>query len=102
MKRKAEEPVVAPPRVTYWAISILSSRTFWLNAVALAVAVLSVDELVVLIPPRWMPAYGALVAVLNIVLRTQTVRPAALIPPGDTKAIRVPKIDPPAPPTITD
>jgi hypothetical protein len=93
----------APPStVTYWAISILSSRTFWLNAAAFLVAVLSATDVLPIIPARFLPTSTAIVAALNIVLRFATVRPVALILPGTTKAIAVAKIDPPAPATVTD
>jgi len=87
---------------TYFAISILSSRTFWFNAANLCVAVLSLTEIVVLIPPRYMPLQAALVAIANMYLRTVTVRPAAFIAPGTSTPVTVPKIDPPPPATLTD
>jgi len=93
-----ETPARPPPVVTYWAISILNSRTFRINAVLLAVTLvpLLVDpELVALIPPRYLVLYAALVKVANIALRLVTVRPVAMIPPGDTVPVAVPKIDPP-------
>lgn len=91
-----------PPQVTYWAISIFSSRTFWVNAAALIVAVLSATEVITIIPLRWLPLSTALVAALNIYLRTVTVRPVAFIAPGNTAPIAVARIDPPSPPVITD
>jgi hypothetical protein len=87
-----------PPTVTYYAISILNSRTFRVNAVLLLVTLvpLLVDpEFVALVPARYVVLYAALVKIANIVLRFVTVRPVALIPPGDTVPIEVPKIDPP-------
>ena len=96
---------VRPPPVAtveYWAVSVLSSRTMWLNAAALVVAVSSLSEVLTIIPPRVMPTYSAVVAVLNLILRFATVRPVALIPLGATKAVDVPRIGPPAPPLVTD
>jgi hypothetical protein len=95
-------PAVPTPQVTYWAISLFSSRTFWVNAAALVVAVLSATEVVPIIPLRVLPLSTALVAALNIWLRTITVRPAAIIAPGTTQPVRVTRIDPPTPPVITD
>jgi len=91
-----------PPTVTYYAVSLFSSRTFWLNAVALFVAVTSLTEVVTLVPLRFMPLYSATVAIANMVARFVTVRPVALIAPGDTKPIQVAKIGPPPPPAVTD
>jgi hypothetical protein len=92
----------AAPTVTYWAVSILNSRTFWVNAATGTVALLSATDVVTVIPARWLPLAGALVAALNIVLRLGTVRPVALIAPGETKPIQVAKIAPPDPPVVTD
>ncbi len=92
-----------PQTVTYWAVSVLSSRTMWVNAAALLVAVLSLTDVVVLVTPRFLPTYTALMAVLNLALRMGTVRPVALIPVGETKAVAVAKITPPEkPPLVTD
>jgi len=90
------------PQVTYWAISIFSSRTFWLNAAALIVTLLSATDVIAIVPVRYVPMTAALVAAVNIVLRFLTVRPVALILPGSTKPIAVAKIDPPPPAPVTD
>ena len=87
---------------TYFAISILSSRTFWFNVANLLVAVLSLTEVAVLIPPRFMSLQAALVAIANMYLRTVTVRPVAFIAPGTSTPVSVPKINPPDPSAITD
>jgi hypothetical protein len=91
-----------PPTVTYWAISILSSRTFWLNAAALVVTLLSATDVIAIVPLRLLPLAAALVSALNIALRFATVRPVALILPGTTKPVAVAKIDPPPPASVTD
>jgi hypothetical protein len=96
------DEVVAPAHVTYWAVSIFNSRTFWLNAAAGTVAMLSATEVITIIPPRFLPLSTALIAALNIMLRLGTVRPVALIAPGATVPVLVPRIDPPAPPVVTD
>lgn len=86
----------------YWAISILSSRTAWVNAAAFLVAVASLNEVTTIVPDRFLPAFGAIVAVANVFLRMHTVRPAAFIAPGSTQPVAVTKIDPPAPAKVTD
>jgi hypothetical protein len=91
-----------PEVVTYFAISILSSRTFWWNLANGVVALLSLAEVVAVIPPRFLSLQLAVVAMVNLYLRTVTVRPVALIAPGTTAPVRVPKIGPPDPPTVTD
>lgn len=90
------------PTVTYWAISLFSSRTFWWNAANGVLAVLSLTEVTTLIPARFLSLQVAIVAAVNLYLRTVTVRPVAIIAPGTTTPIAVPKIDPPAPPLVTD
>jgi hypothetical protein len=94
--------MTTPETRTYFAISILSSRTFWFNAVSLFLAVLQLTEIVTLIPPRFLPLQLAIVAIGNMWLRTVTVRPAAFIAPGTTVGIQVAKIDPPPPAALTD
>jgi hypothetical protein len=91
-----------PPQVTYWAISILSSRTFWLNAAAFVLAALSLSDVTAVIPVRFLPLEGAAVAMLNLYLRTMTVRPVAFIAPGTTLPIQVPRIGPVPPPAVRD
>jgi hypothetical protein len=95
-------PEPAPPVVTYYAVSVFSSRTFWVNLAAGLVAILSATEIVTIIPLRLLPASTALIAALNIGLRMITVRPVALIVPGTTKPIQVAKVGPPPPPVVTD
>jgi hypothetical protein len=92
----------ADTHVTYFAISLFSSRTFWLNFADLVVNVLSATAIVTVIPPAWQPTSAAIVAGLNIFLRTQTVRPVAIIKPGAVLPVLVKKIAPPAPPLVTD
>jgi len=88
---------VQPPQaVTYWAKSILVSRTFWINAISLVVSVLSATDVIAVIPARYAPMVAALVAALNIYLRTITVRPVALIAPSATEQVLVEKLPHPA------
>jgi hypothetical protein len=90
------------PAVTYWAISLFSSRTFWWNAANGLLALLSLTEVTTLIPPRFLSLQLAIVATVNLYLRTVTVRPVALIAPGTTIPVEVAKIGPPPPPVVTD
>jgi hypothetical protein len=92
-----------PPTVTYFAISILNSKTFRLNAGLLFVTLvpLLVDpDLVALIPVRYLVLYAAFVKVANIVLRLMTVRPVVLSAPGTATPVQVERIDPPT--TVSD
>jgi hypothetical protein len=98
---EVQEEQQSPQVVLYWAVSILQSRTFWINIAAFAVAVLSEREVLVVIPLRYMPLYSAALAILNIFMRMQTVRPVALIGPGEVKPVEVPRVGPPAPAEIT-
>lgn len=91
-----------PETVTYFAISIFSSKTFWVNAAAFLIAISSLTEVVTIIPLAYMPMYSAAVAMLNLYLRTVTIRPVALIAPGATKPVDVPRIGPPPPALLTD
>jgi hypothetical protein len=100
MANKPAEP--ATKTVSYYAISVLSSRTMWFNAANFVVAALSLTEVATLIPPRYVPLQSMLVALINLWLRKATVRPVAFIGHGDTQEIKVPKLSPPKPPAITD
>lgn len=93
-----------PPPVTQAvvyarAVSIFSSRTFYVNAGALLVAIIVLPQVGDLVPERFVPIYSALLAIANIILRLVTVRPAVLIAPGEVKVVPIPKINPPAPVT---
>lgn len=92
-------PTIAPPapHVTYWAISVLSSRTMWWNAANFLIAALSLTDVVAVIPPRFLSLQLAIVATVNLWLRTTTTRPVAFIAPGSTTPVAVPKIVPPMP-----
>ena len=91
-----------PETRTYWAVSMLSSRTFWFNTASLLLASLQLTEIVTLIPVKYLPLQAAVVAVINVWLRSITVRPALFIAPGTTAPVAVPKISPPPPATVTD
>lgn len=83
-----------PQTVTYWATSILISRTAWFSALTTLVGILALPEVMALIPLRFMPALLALTGVITFVLRVLTVRPVAFIPAGWTAPVEVPKIEP--------
>jgi hypothetical protein len=95
-------PPVAPATVAYWAISVLNSKTMWWNAANGILALLSLNEVTTLIPPKYLPVQAMIVAVVNVYLRSVTVRPVAMIGPGQTKPVLVPKVDPPSPAAATD
>lgn len=96
--------VPTPPRqqVTYFAISLFSSRTFWFNTANFVVAALSLKEVTTIIPPRFMPMQAMIVALINLYLRMITVRPVAIIAPGNTAPTVVDRIGPPPPANVTD
>jgi len=96
------ESIRPPPTVTYWAISLFSSRTFWWNAANGILALLSLTEVTSIIPPRFLSLQIAVAAAVNLYLRTVTVRPVAFIAPGGTQPVTVAKVGPPDPPTVTD
>lgn len=91
-----------PDTVTYMAVSLFTSRTFWFNALSGLVGILSATDVVTIIPPRFLPLSTAIVAMANIYLRTITVRPTAMIAPGTVQATAVTKIGPPPPSAMTD
>ena len=96
-------PVSAPPQtVTYFAISLFSSRTFWWNAANLVLAASSLSEVTALIPPRFLSLQLAVVALVNLWLRSVTVRPAVIIAPGNVQPVAVPKLPASPPPVVTD
>lgn len=103
-------PAPVPPPVVYArAVSFLNSRTVILNSIALLSIVLPIlyqiltaEEVRAVIPARFMPLIQAVLAGANIVLRFATVRPIAVIAPGQVKVVEIPKLNPPAPPTVTD
>lgn len=92
------DPRPPPETVTYYAISILKSRTFRFNAGLFLVALvplLAEPDLLATIPPKYLVLYGLFVKAANIGLRVVTTRPVALIPPGDTVPVEVPRIETP-------
>lgn len=88
----------APTRVHVTAMSLFSSRTFWLNLAAAVVGLLSATDVVQVVPPAWMPIYTMAIAAANVYLRANTVHPvSATLAPGTTKTVSVKLLTPPAP-----
>lgn len=87
---------------TYFAVSVLKSRTMYVNLAAGILAVLSVPEIYGLIPLEYLPTLAALTAVLNMFLRTQTVRPVVFSAPSAVTPVQVAALGPPPPPLMTD
>jgi hypothetical protein len=100
MSEIADAP--AAPTVTYFARSILTSRTAQFATLTLLAGVLSLPEVLALIPLRYMPMLLAVVGVINFLLRTLTVRPVAWSLPGTVTAVTVEKLTPPASAVSTD
>jgi len=92
-------PPPTPPirQVNYWAVSVLTSRTMWVNFFTFVAAASTLTEFTNVIPAAWQPKLFALVALGNLWLRMVTVRPVAFIPFSETKAVLVPRVGPPAP-----
>lgn len=88
--------------VTYFAVSILSSRTAQFATLTFLVGILSLPEVLALVPLKYMPLLLAAVGIINLGLRKLTVRPVAFIAPGDVQRTTVAKVGPPDPPASTD
>jgi hypothetical protein len=91
-----------PPTVEYWAISLFSSRTFWVAVITAVIGLSAEPEIVALIPLAWLPKVLIGVGLVNMVLRKLTVRPVVLSVPGSSTPVEVPKIGPPDPPVVSD
>lgn len=95
------DPIRPPPQtVTYFAVSILTSRTAQFAVLTATLGILSLPEVLALIPLRYMPALLAVIGVINLGLRKLTVRPVAFIAPGETHPVEVPKVGPPEMPDL--
>jgi predicted CDP-diglyceride synthetase/phosphatidate cytidylyltransferase len=88
------------PTVRYFAVSVLSSRTMWFAVLTFLAGVLALPEFVALIPVRYTPVLLMIGALVQLWLRSATVRPVAFVAPGETKVIEVAKLAPP--PALTD
>lgn len=90
------------PKVTYWAISVLNSKTAWMAVLTIITGLLALPEVVAIVPLRFLPIITMIVGVANFCLRLVTERPVAFIAPGTSKPVEVEKIAPPPPPTLAD
>lgn len=79
---------------TYFAKSIFSSLTFWVNAGMFFLAALELKDVTNIIPAQWNGALAAIAALVNMALRFNTVRPVALISPGSVRAVKVESLQP--------
>lgn len=91
---------------TYYAVSILSSRTFWVGVGTTVLGLLSDPEIralaAPLVPLEHLPRVLTALGIVIVVLRKLTVRPVVLVSlPGTLTPVLVPKLDPPAP-AVTD
>lgn len=91
-----------PQTVQYWAVSILSSRTAHFAFLTFLAGVLSLPEVLALIPLKYMPFVLASVGIINLALRKLTVRPVVFSAPGTTTPVDVARIGPPPPDASTD
>jgi len=86
---------------TYYAVSLFSSRTFWIAVLTVAAGLVAEPEIVALIPVGALPRILIGVGLVNMVLRRLTTRPVVVSVPGTVTPVQVPKLDPPAP-VVTD
>ena len=78
---------------TYYAKSVLGSKTLWTNVVLFVIAVLELTEVINVVPAEWHGAMLAIGAILNVALRIFTVRPVAFVAPGDVKPVSVESVE---------
>lgn len=78
--------------VNYRAKSVLTSKTEVVNAIMALVALLGSSQISAMLGPGAFVYVTIAVAVLNMILRLLTVRPVAMIMPGETKPVAVPKL----------
>lgn len=83
---------MAETTVTYRADSVFTSKTMIANVVALAVAVLGLPQLSAVLGDNTNTVTMGVMAILNIILRWYTVRPVAVVKPGDSKPVTVEKL----------
>lgn len=81
------------PSVTYYAQSILLSKTFWINVGITILAIAQAQDVINILPPGALKYVPSLVAVINILLRRTSVRPVQfLLKPGETSPVVVKKL----------
>jgi len=78
--------------VEYRAESVLVSKTMWVGFLTTLLGILALPEVAGLIPPQYLPPTISIIGVLIMVLRKATVRPTALVMPGETKVVEVEKL----------
>jgi len=74
---------------TYYAKSVLVSKTIWINLASLALLILETKEIFDLFRPQDMKYVTAAVIILNIILRGRTKRPVAFIKHDETAQVQV-------------
>lgn len=78
---------------TYFAKSLFVSKTFWVNVALILAAIAEQSDIINVLPGNVGPVLLQTAAVINICLRVFSVRPVAMIAPGDVKAIAVPNAE---------
>lgn len=74
---------------TYFAKSILASKTLWVNVALFVIALSETQEFTNVIPATAQPYMLQFAAVANVALRIFTVRPVAMIGLNDVKPVTV-------------
>jgi hypothetical protein len=81
------------PSVTYFAQSILVSKTFWINVGITILAIAEAKDVINVLPPGVMKYVPSVVAVINILLRRTTSRPVRfMLKPGNSQPVLVKKL----------
>lgn len=84
---------MAEDTVRYHAKSVVITKTWIVNILAIAVAALSSDEIRALLGPNALVYVTAFLGVANMLIRwLGTVRPAAMMLPGSEKIVHVAKL----------
>jgi hypothetical protein len=78
---------------TYFAKSILVSKTFWVNVALIIAALAEQADFINVLPGNVGAAFIQIAAVVNIVLRIYSVRPVAMIAPSEIKPVDVPNAE---------
>lgn len=78
---------------TYFAKSILVSKTFWVNVALILAAIAEESDIINVLPGSVGPVLLQAAAVINIALRIFSVRPVAMVRPSRVKAVRVPNAE---------
>lgn len=102
-----------PPTVTYWAISILNSKTFWVGVATTMFGLWSDPEIRGLVEPllplvvqsvvplAYLPRVLTVLGIVIVILRKFTQRPVVVrAAPFAVTPVEVPRLGPPQPPPI--